>query len=260
MVSANGKFRLTCKKPADKFYLTNINADIPLGKGINEKDYFYDVTGPIEFLLIDRIQTFFNPDVNDIDAKNVAALIRHRDVRLEDMSEEEHQLLVRQGLKKDNPGFTLINLDKSVIDKHREDVEMYEISYLITRKKDGLSKKKLMFITSALSLSTRSEIVDEERYMAFLQQQLINHLKSNVEERETFMFYYDKIAEAETIYYINQFIDLGFIKDFGGMFKLEDKPIGFDIQSIKQYFANNEDEYNAYKLRVDEFNSNKVYK
>lgn len=259
-ISMHGKFRLTCNKPAGKFYLTNINADIPQGKSINEKDYFYDVNGPVNFLLIDKIQTVYNPDLSDIDAQNVAALIRHRDVRIEDMSEADHMALAKRGLKKENPLFSILNLDKSIMDKHKDDVEMIEIKYLITSKKNSLTKKKLMYITSALGLPTKSEIQDEVRYIAHLQQQMIRHLESNVPARETFMFYYEKIAEAEIIYFIEQFMELGIIQDFGGMYKIQDQPIGFSVQNIKEWFQANEKDYEAYKLQVLEFNSDKVTK
>lgn len=259
-VSMHGKFRLTCRKPADKFHITNINANVPLGKSIAEKDYFYDMNGKLNFLIIDRIQTYFNPDINDIDAKNVAALIRNEDVRLEDMSDREHEELVAKGLKKPNPGFTLINLDKSIIDQHEEDLEMIEIKYLITKKKEALTKKKLMFITSSLGLSTKSEIQDEVRYMAHLQRQLMDFLTANKERRPDFLFFYEKIAEAEIMYYINQFIELGYVKDFGGMYKIEDKPVGFNIGDVKTWFASNEDDYDKFKFAVDEYNSDKVTK
>lgn len=259
-VSMHGKFRLTCNKPANKLFLTNINADIPQGKTINEKDYFYDVNGPINFLLIQKTETFFNPDYNDVDALNVAALIRHKNVRLEDMSEAEHMALAKKGLKKENPEFSILNLDKSVMDKHNESVEMIEIKYLITKKKEPLTKRKLMYITSALGLSTNSEIQDEVRYTAYLQKQLIDFLESNKAKREQFMLYYEKIAEAEIIYFINQFIEHDIVKDFGGMYKIQDKPVGFSIQNVKEWFQSNEDEYNVYKMQINEFNSDKVTK
>lgn len=259
-VSMHGKFKLTCKKPANKFTLTNINAHAPYGKGMAEMDHFYDQTGKRPFLFIDKIITVYDPDNNDIDAKNVAALIRNENVRLEDMTDAEHDLLVQKGLKKPNPEFTLLNVDKAIVDKHEEDVEMIEIKYLITKKKDALSKKKLMYITSALGLPTKSMIEDEVRYMAHLQGQLMRFLESNKDRRADFLFYYEKIEETEIVYYINQFIELGFVQDFGGIFKVEDKPVGFKKSDVKDYFAANEDDYAKFKFKVDEYNSNLVTK
>ncbi len=260
-VSLHGKFRLTCRKNPAKFFVTNINANVPYGKTIADKDYFYDENGKKPFLLISKIHTIFNPDISDIDAKNVAALIRNEDVRLEDMTDAEHEELVRRRLKKPNPEFTLVNLDKSMIDKHEEDLEMIELKYLITtKKKDSLSKKKLMYITSAMGLSVKSDIQDEVRYMAFLQRQLMDFLTANKDRRKDFMYFYEKISDAEIMYYINQFIEVGYIQNFGGIFKISDIPVGMSISDVKSWFAQNEDEYKAYKLKIDEFNSDKVTK
>ena len=259
-ISLHGKFRLTCNKPKNKFYVTNINASVPYGKQTAEKDYVYGPNGKIPFLLIHKLVTHFNPDTNDIDAKNVAVLIRNEDVRLADMSDAEHEELVKRNLKKPNPEFVLVNLDKTMIDQHAEDLEMIEIKYLITKKKEPLTKKKLMFISSSLGLPTKSEIQDEVRYIAFLQRQLMDFLTANKNRREDFLFFYEKIAEAEIMYYINSFIELGYVKDFGGMYKINDTPVGFNIGDVKTWFATNEDDYAKLKFAVDEYNSDKVTK
>lgn len=256
-VSLHGKFRLTCRRDPAKFHLANLSANVPKGKSIESMDHFYGVNGKMAFFLMDRIQKNFKPDESEIDAKNVAVLIRHPDVRLLDMSDAEHEVLVRMELKKANPLFTLINLDKSSIENHADEVEMIEISYLIT-KKNNLSKKKLMYIASAIGLSTRSEITDEVRYIAHLQSQMIAYLKGNKDKRKVFMHYYEKINEAEMMYFINEFIALGFVQDFSGMYKIGDVPVGFKIPDVKEWFAQNEDEYNKYVFQVQEFHNGKV--
>lgn len=258
MVPLHGRFKLTCKKPADKFYLTNINSSVPKGKSIEHRDFFYDMNGKRNFLLIGKLVTVFKPDESDIDALNVAALIRHEDVRLEDMSEEEHARLVTQGYKKANCMFTLVNVDKSIMDSHDDNVEMIEISYLITNKKNRLTKKQLMYINSSLGLKTTTHIQDEKRYVASLQDQLISHLKVNKDKRKEFLFFYEKLNEAEVMYYINSFIENELVKDFGGMYKMDDRPIGFSIKDIKEWFATNEDEYARLKHQIDLINENTV--
>lgn len=259
-VSLHGKFRLTSNKDASKIHLINIDSFIPQGKTINEKLYFYDINGPVNTLYIDRKFVIFNPDNNEIDAKNITTLIQHPDVRLEDMTDNEHEQLARLSLKKDNPEWTLVNLDKAITDQHDEDVDLIEIKYLITKKKDPLSKKKLMYISSALGLPLYSDITDEVRYIGHLQRQLSNFLQVNIDRRTDFKLFYDKISEAEIMYYINELMNLDVIKDFGGMYKINDVPVGFKTSDIKDWFAANEAEYEELKLKVQEFNSNKITK
>ena len=88
----------------------------------------------------------------------------------------------------------------------------------------------------------------------------MDFLTANKDRRADFLFFYEKIAEAEIVYYINQFIEVGYVKDFGGMYKIEDRPVGFTIGDVKTWFATNEDDYEKYKFKIDEFNSDKVTK
>lgn len=254
----SGRFKLTCNRDPQKFAVTNLNSFIPKGKTQSQKVNFRDEHGERPFLLIMRITEFYRPDESDIDAHNVAVLIQHPEVRLLDMSDKEHQNLVDQGLKKGNPEFTLVNIDKAAMDAHNARRDMIDIEYQIMGKKSTLNKKRLMYISAALKLNTRSEIQDEKRYIAFLQEQLINHLKNNVADREMFDYYFEKINDAEVMYFIDELIKLGKIVEFGGMYKIDDKPVGFEIKNIKDYFATNEDEYAQFKLFVQEFHKNKV--
>lgn len=258
-VSGNGRFKLVCLKDPSKFVLTNIDSFIPYGKTIDNMVQFYDETGPVKFLLVSRIESILKPDDSDVDAKNVTTLIQHPDVRLLDLSDSEHEELVRLNLKKSNPRFTLINLDKSDQTKYEEEVDMYEISYLITtKKKNALSKKKMMYLASSVGVNIHSEIKDEERYLADLKQKTINHLRVNKDLRETFMHFYDNLEKAELEFYVNEMMRHGIIKDFGGMLKLEDKPIGYKRSDIMDYFAANEDEFNVLKEKIQKYNSNTV--
>lgn len=254
-VSLSGKFRLTINRDPRKFYVTNLDGYVPRGQTVDKKVKFLDENGPVGFLLISRIDSFYKPDESDIDAHNVKVLITHPDVRLSDMSDKEHEYLVTQGLKKANPEYTLINLDKAIMDLHEEEQDMVEIKYLILKKNSSLSKKKLMYISSALHLTTRSEITDEKRYIVSLQKQLVQHLSNNVDDRKMFMFYYDKINDAEVLYFIDEMIIMGIIEEFGGMYKLDSKPLGFEIKNIVEYFASQPEEYEQYKLKVQKFHS-----
>lgn len=254
----SGRWKLTLNRDAKKFHATNLNSFIPYGKGTEDMVKFRNLHGAVDFLLITKLITIFDPDKSDEDAVNVQALIQHPNVRLEEMSEKEHEVLVRNHLKKDNPEYTLVNVDKKSLKVHVEARDMIDIQYLIMGTKTILTKKKLMYISSALGLPTRSEIRDEERYIANLQKGLISHLTVNVEERAKFMFYYDKIADAEILYFIEEMISLGIIEEFGGMYKIGVKPVGFDIKGIREYFMNQPEEFEAFKLQVNEFHDGKV--
>lgn len=257
-VATSGKFRLRVNREKKKFFATNLVAFIPKGKTKESIMNFQNSHGEVGFLFIDSLETIFRPDENEIDAHNVKVLIQHPEVRLEDMSDRDHENLVRQNLKKANPEFFLINLDRAEMDDYEEERNMIEINYLIMSTKTSLTKRKLMYISSCLNLPTRSEISDEKRYVAHLQKQLISYLKGNPGEREKFQMYYDKLEQTEVIYYIKELLELGIIEQFGGMYKIDNKPVGFEMKNIIEYFAENEDEYAAFKLTVNDFHKGKV--
>lgn len=254
----SGRWKLTLNRDPKKFHATNINSFIPYGKRTDEIVQFANQRGPIDFLLITKLVTVLDPDKSDIDAHNVKVLIQHPNVRLEEMSDKEHEKLVKADLKKDNPEYKLVNVDKQSIQIHSESRDMIDIQFLIKGTQTTLTKKKLMYICSALGLKTRSEIQDEERYLVFLRDALISHLTTNKDDRANFMFYYEKIAEAEILYYIEEMITLGYIEEFGGMYKIDMKPVGFSIKNIKEYFTNEPEEYEAFKFKVNEFHQGKV--
>lgn len=254
----SGRFKLTLNRDPKKFHATNIDSFIPYGKGTEDIVQFRNTHGSVDFLLITKLVTVFDPDKSDIDAANVKVLIQHPNVRLEEMSDREHEKLFKENLKKENPEYVLVNVDKKSLQVHTEARDMIDIQYLIMGTQTKLTKKKLMFISSALGLATRTEIQDEERYLAFLQKALISHLTVNVEDRAKFMLYYDKIADAEVLYYIEEMISLSLIEEFGGMYKIGVKPVGFSIKDIKEYFINQPEEYDAFKLQVAEFHQGKV--
>ena len=259
-IPLHGKFKLSLKRDPNKFHMASIESFIPVGKTINDRVYFYNENGRVNFILLDKMNVFFNPDQNEVDAMNITSLIQHPNVRLEGMSDVEHMALAEKKIKKENPEYTLVNLDKQIMDENNDNVDMIEIQYLIVNRKNPLSKKKLMYITSALNLSIKSQIQDEERYIVHLQNQLIRHLKGSEIDREKFRKYYENIAEAELLYFINEFITLGIIKDFGGMYKIEDRPVGMSVSDIKNWYASNEDMYEKHKLEVQQFHSDKVSK
>lgn len=254
----SGRFKLTLNRDAKKFHATNINSFIPYGKRSEDVVHFHNINGPVDFLLITKLITVLDPDKSDIDAENVKVLIQHPNVRLEEMTDKEHEFLVKENLKKDNPEYTLVNVDKKSLQVHVESRDMIDIQFMIMGTKTTLTKKKLMFISSALGLTTRSEVQDEERYIKFLREQLISHLTVNKDDRVRFMGYYEKIAEAEVLYFLEEMISMGLIEEFGGMYKIGVKPVGFSIKDIKEYFINQPEEYEAFKTKVQEYHQGKV--
>jgi hypothetical protein len=254
----SGRFKLTLNRDPQKFHATNINSFIPYGKSTESIVQFQGLRGPVDFLMITKLITPLDPDKHEIDAANVRVLIQHPNVRLEEMTDKEHELLVKANLKKDNPEFTLVNIDKQSLQIHTESRDMIDIQFMIMGTKTTLTKKKLMYIASALGLPTRSEIQDEERYMVQLQKTVISHLTVNKDDRAKFMLYYDKIADAEVLYFIEEMIAQGLIEEFGGMYKIGVKPVGFSIKDIREYFINQPEEYEAFKLEVQKFHNDKV--
>lgn len=254
----SGRFKLTLNRDAKKFHATNINSFIPYGKSSEDIMKFQNIHGDVDFLLITKLITVLDPDKNDIDAANVRVLIQHPNVRLEEMSDKEHERLVKENLKKDNPEYTLVNVDKKSIQIHSESRDMIDIQYMIMGTKTTLTKKKLMYICSALGIPTRTEIQDEQRYVVHLQKTLISHLTVNKDDRAKFILYYDKIADAEVLYFIEEMISLGLIEEFGGMYKIGVKPVGFSIKDIKEYFINQPEEYDAFKTEVHKFHQGRV--
>lgn len=254
----SGRFKLTLNRDAKKFHATNINSFIPYGKGTEDIVQFRNQRGSVDFLLITKLITTFDPDKNAIDAENVKVLIQHPNVRLGDMSDKEHESLVKSFLKIDNPEYVLVNVDKQSIDVHNEARDMIDIQFLIMGTNTKLTKKKLMYISSSLNLPTRTEIQDEERYVVQLQKTLISHLTVNKDDRIKFMFFYEKIAEAETLYFIEEMITMNLIEEFGGMYKIGVKPVGMSIQQIKEYFISQPEEYEMLKLEVQKFHNGRV--
>ena len=254
----SGRFKLTLNRDPKKFHATNINSFIPYGKRSEDVVHFHNVNGAVDFLLITKLVTVLDPDKNDIDAENVKVLIQHPNVRLEEMTDKEHERLVKENLKKDNPEYVLVNVDKKSLQIHVESRDMIDIQFLIMGTKTTLNKKKLMYISSALGLATRSEVQDEDRYIKFLREQLVSHLTVNKDDRARFTLFYEKIAEAEVLYFLEEMISLGLIEEFGGMYKIGVKPVGFSIKDIKEYFINQPEEYDAFKTQVQEYHQGKV--
>ena len=52
-----------------------------------------------------------------------------------------------------------------------------------------------------------------------------------------FYLYYEKIEQAELLYFINEFIALEYVQNFGGIYKVNDVPVGFKIPDIIDWFA-----------------------
>jgi molybdenum-dependent DNA-binding transcriptional regulator ModE len=115
-------------------------------------------------------------------------------------------------------------------------------------------------LESTLNIVVVSELLHTNwtDYITLLEQALIKFLEGNEKKRKDFYLYYEKIEQAELLYFINEFIALEYVQNFGGIYKVNDVPVGFKIPDIIDWFATNEDVYKGLKLKVQEFHSNKV--
>lgn len=257
-ISVMGRFSLEVLRDKEKFRLTNINSFVPQGKTIEEKVNFKNSSGLIDYVMIDKLVSFFEPEKSETDYHNICVLIQHPDVRIAHMSEEEHRALVKKGLKKSNPGFKLTNIDYFEDIKHQKSVNLLKARNKIYTD-EKLTKKVLIYICSNLGIPYRTEITNEKNLITFLQKQIDKFIQRKEENIVEFEKILNNINYAEKIYYINELIALEVIKDIGGIYKVKDIPVGPDIKSIISYFDSNPESYVIYKKMIIERDQNSVY-
>ena len=253
-----GRFQLEVRAPKEKFRMTNINGFVPAGKTINDRIKFMSGSGLVNSLFIDKLITIFDPDKSDIDAYNVDVFIRHIDVRIGGMSEEDHKELVKAGLKNSNPKFVITNIDKVADERHEQDIDLLKLRMKIYSEEKPLSKEQLIWLASSFGVAYRTAIQDEVKFKSYLQKELDKFVQRNKENRKAFIEALDNLKLTELKYYINEFEQEGFVKEMGGMYKVGLKPVGASINSVISYFENNPSEFQAYKTEIIQKNNNTV--
>lgn len=253
-----GRFQLEVKADKNKFKMTNINAFIPQGKTINDKVKFLSASGLVNSLFISKLITIFDPDKSEMDAHNVDVFIRHYDVRIGGMTENDHRELVTAGIKSSNPKFVLTNIDKVADERHEEDIQLLKLRTKIYDDSNPLSKEQFIWLASNFGIAYRTAIQDEVRFKTYLQKELDKFVQRNKENRKAFMDALDNLKLTEMKYYINEFEQEGFVKEMGGMYKVGLKPVGASINSVISYFENNPSDFQAYKTEIIQKNNNTV--
>lgn len=258
-VALIGKFQLEVRvEDPKKFRMTNIMSFIPAGKTLQDKILFLSQAGSIESLFIEKVLTRFNPDKSNIDLHNVNVLVQHPNVRIGGMSDEEHTKLVREGYKLSNPKFIITNLDKVDDENHVTEVQLIKLRYRLYDDKNPLSKEQLIWLASNFGIGYRTEIQDETRYKEYLQKQIDKALQRSSENRKAFIEALDNMKLSEMKYYINEFLIEGILNESSNLYKLGNKPIGVNINSVIQYFDNNPSDFQMYKEEIILKNSNTV--
>lgn len=252
-VSSTGRFQLKVNVgDPKKFRLTNINAFVPFGKSIEDKKLFMNASGFVETLIIDKIIISFNPDKSEVDRHNIETFLQHPDVKIGGYTDEQHAELVRLGIKKSNPRFTVTNIDKVADDKFESTSNLIVARAKLYDKKNPISKEKLVWLASSLGVPYRTEITDEQQYIKFLIKQLDASLQSSDELREKFEKALENIAITEFTFYINEMLNIGIIVDYAGIYKIKEQPVGSSLKGIMNFFESNQDVYNEHKKTVIE--------
>ena len=257
-VSTIGKFELEVRKDQKKFKLTNINSFIPKGKTIANKVNFKTQNGEVESLMINKFRTIFKPDEKETDRDNVAVLIQHPRVYIHDYPDKEWDLLVKQGIKAPKSDFILKNIDKQNLDSFDSENELIEARAVLRSTKNPISTEKLKWLCSNFGISHRSHITESKRYRVFLINQMdkfIQNTKNEVsgeKNLERFIDALENIKYTEMIFYINELKSLQIIIDFGGVYKVGDRPVGSNVQDIINWYTDHPEVFNGHKKIVIE--------
>ena len=252
-VNATGKFLLEKKISESKrknFVMTNILSEIPNGKTMEQRNYFYTDTGiPINSLYISRVQTYFEPDKNPYDAKNVLSLVEHSDVRVSSMTDEEHQDLVRQGLKISNPKFILTNIDYVRNIEHEKNKSRIQALNLIYTSQ--YSALQLGYICSDLNIPYNIKETFNESRKSALEMNIQRWIDLSDDNPNILIKKLKDLNALEDSFYFDHMVRYEIITHDGGFYKIKSKPIGTDRESSVKYLRLNVEEYNYLKKEVN---------
>lgn len=263
-ISTIGRFRLDFLGAKTKLTLTNLHSFVPYGGSSKDRVYFTSTSGLVDHFFISKPSMSFKPDESEIDRHNVNTLIQHPEVKIASMSFEEYDKLVKANLKRSNPKFILINVDKVEDNSFDRETELIKARYALVSDEKSMTKYRLIHLCSKFGISYRTDITEVSRYRKFLVKQLDhflskgNHIYNPKEAIKVFMESLADIKATEYIYYINEFKNLEIIKDLGGIYKVGERPIGSDINAIMKYYEQNGEIFLEHKKLVDENNKGTV--
>ena len=256
-VAATGTFLLEKKiseKKKKSFVMTNLLSEIPQGKDASQRNYFYTDNGTaVNSLYVSRIQTYFKPDENPYEAKNVLALIEHSDVRVASMTDEEHADLVRDQKKISNPKFILTNIDLVRDEEHERMKERVKALNLIFSS--DLSAIKLAHICSDLNIAYNIKETFKDAKKAALENKIQRWIELDPKNPNILINKIENLAALEDSFYFDHMVRFGLITNDGGFYKINAKPIGTNRDNSISYLRMNVEEYNFLKVEV-----NKLFK
>ena len=246
-VEITGKFQfsLSDKNSMKKTKLTNIDSFVPIGKTQADRLRFLSESGEVDTLFIGKPIVILDPDKSVIDKHNVKVLIQHFDVFLPDVPEAEWKKMVDKKIKKSNPKFTLINVDKKKTEAFENEQNL--IKTRATLYQDTMSLERLKWLCSTLGIGYRSATVDPERLKIEYISKLDKYLQSSKENIKKFNEYVANIKRTESLYFINLFMEKGLVKEFGSIYKVGDVPVGSNKDEVIQYFQENIELFQNYQ-------------
>jgi len=150
----------------------------------------------------------------------------------------------------------LKKIDKELLDEYDNENELIEARAVLRSTKTPISTEKLIWLCSNFSLGYRSNITEPKRYRASLIRILdrfiqdMTTLIGGQKNLERFIAAIENIKHTEMVYYINEFIRFEFIVDFGGIYKVGERPVGPTIESLIDWYSDNPEIFNGHKKQV----------
>lgn len=234
-----GRFRLDVRRDPKKFSMTNILSFVPPGKTVNDRVKFKtEGSGEVDSLFINRHSILFDPN-KEVDAHNIAVFIQHPDVRIGGMPEEDHQKLVDKRIKKANCTFTITNVDKVEIKKYNEEVSILKVRGKLYNEDKPIEIEKLLWICSNFGIPYFSNVTDKQKYVNEITRKVDKYIMSGSEYAKKVDDALVNMKRTEMIFYINELLNLNIISNFGGIFKIEDRPIGSTIDHLINFYEQN---------------------
>lgn len=245
-VEVNGKWQLSLNNGGPKkIRLTNIDSFVPVGKTQADRLRFLSENGEVDTLFIGSPIVIFKPDESIIDKHNISVLLQHFDVFLPDIPEKQWQKMVEKRIKKSVPKFKLINLDKRINENFAKEQNLVKIRGILYG--ESMSLERLKWLCSVCGVGYRSATTDSARLKAEYITKLDKYIQANDENAAKFYDFVNNVKKTEGLYYLNLFMEKGLVKEFGGIYKVGDVPVGSSKDEVIQYFQENIELYQNYK-------------
>lgn len=235
----DGRFRLDVLRDPKKFSMTNILSFVPNGKTAADRMKFKtESSGEVDSLFINRHSILFDPE-KEVDAHNIGVFIQHPDVKIGGMTDEDHQKLVDKRLKKSKCTFVITNVDKVEIKKYNDEVSILKVRGKLYNDDKPIDVEKLLWICSNFGIPYFSNVTDKVKYANEITRKVDKYIMTGPEQAEKVDKALTDMKRTEMVFYINELINLQIINNFGGIFKIEDRPIGSTIDHIINFYEQN---------------------